>query len=337
MLMAGHDLAKKPMLIAEVGNNHEGDPVLARELVDAAVEAGADAVKLQVIDPQRLVHMSQTARLEQLARFRLSREVFSELADRVRARGRLFMASVFDVDSLRDAAGDLDAVKVASGDLDFDPLLVVAAGLGKPIILSTGMSYLSEIQRAVGVISAALPHGQDVAQSLCVLHCVSLYPTPLEKANLAAIPNLAKTLRLTIGYSDHTLGLEASVTALALGARVIEKHFTLDKKRTSFRDHALSADPGELAALARTVEAFQGMIGTGERDGELADAQSRATARRSIVVARNLPAGLILAADHLDFLRPADGLSPAELGRVTGRRLKIALEKGHVLELSDIE
>jgi N-acetylneuraminate synthase/N,N'-diacetyllegionaminate synthase len=233
------------------------------------------------------------------------------------------MASVFDTDSLTAIAPYLDAVKIASGDLDFPPLLACAAATGKPVFLSTGMSYLDEIKSAVTTIEAHLVMPSRLEDKLAILHCVSLYPTPREKANLAAIGTLRKTFGLTVGFSDHTLGIETALAAAALGARVIEKHFTLDKGRTSFRDHALSADPPEMARLAEVLRATDAMVGSGERTMEMADGETRTAARRSIVAARDLPAGTELTISDLDFVRPSGGLPPTALDRVLGRRLRV--------------
>ncbi len=337
MIIGGFDTAQRPLLIAELGNNHEGDPALALHLADAAVEAGADAVKVQVIDPPRLVNVSQAERIAQLTRFRLDREVFLEMARRVRNRGRLFMASVFDCASLVGMIGDLDAIKIASGDLDFDEMLELAAGSGKPIVLSTGMSTMQEIVRSVRVISEALPPGTSVTTQLAVLHCVSLYPAPLESANLAAIRTMAAKLQVTIGYSDHTLGIAAALLALSLGARVIEKHFTLDKNRSGFRDHALSADPTEFAALAQAVHKFDEMLGTGDRDEIGPDAVNRALARRSVVAARDLVAGTVLQPGDLDCVRPAGGVPPSGARRLIGRRLLAARAAHQTITLMDVE
>jgi N,N'-diacetyllegionaminate synthase len=337
VIIGKFDLARRPLLIAEIGNNHEGDPALAFDLAEAAVEAGADAVKVQIIDPPRLVSISQSERIAQLMRFRLDRDVFLQIARRVRGRGRLFLASVFDCTTLAEMQSELDAIKIASGDLDFDPMLEIAASSGKPIVLSTGMSTMGEIVHAVGVIAASLPVSVVVADRLAVLHCVSLYPTPPEEANLAAIPRMADTLGVTIGYSDHTLGLEAAVVALSLGARVIEKHFTLDKTRSSFRDHALSADPTEFARLATIMRTFDAMLGSGERDSPGADFKTRATARRSIVAARDLPAGTVLQPNDLDYVRPAAGLPPLEAVKVIGRRLKTSLATHELVQLANLE
>jgi N,N'-diacetyllegionaminate synthase len=327
MKIAGFDTSASPLLIAEIGNNHEGDPALAIELADAAMEAGADAVKIQVINPVRLVNRSQAERIAQLTRYRLSIDVFTEMSERVRAKGRLFMASAFDVDSLTSILPVIDAVKIASGDLNFALLLGRAASSGKPVILSSGMSTLEEIRQAVATIAANLPAERTVQDSLGILHCVSLYPTPLDNANLSAIHTLRSALGLTTGYSDHTLGNEASVAALALGARIIEKHFTLDKKRTSFRDHALSADPDDMRRLAELVHGFDAMLGTGARTLEMADAETRAAARRSLVAARDLPAGSVLGESDIEYVRPGTGLAPTETARVIGRRIRAAMRQ----------
>ncbi len=337
MRIGAFDTARRPLLIAEIGNNHEGDAVLAHELAAAAIEAGAHAVKFQIIDPARLVHHAQTDRIAQLTRYRLPLATFAEIAATVTSRGRLFMASAFDMDSLSAIAPHLDAVKIASGDLDFDPLLAQAAALGKPIVLSTGMSTTAEIAHAVDVISAGLPPADRLSDRLALLHCVSLYPTPLACANLRAIPALAERFGLTVGYSDHTLGIEASIAALALGARVIEKHFTLNKSQSSFRDHALSADPVEFAQLARLVEASDAMAGNGARDEVGADAGTRAAARRSVVAARDLAAGSLLQSNDFDYLRPATGVSPSHASQLTGRRLKVARARHDLIELSNVE
>lgn len=337
MIIGSYDTARRPLLIAEIGNNHEGDPGHAMELAEAAMASGADAVKAQIIDPARLVNVAQAERIAQLTRFRLGHDVFLKMAERVRALGGLFLASVFDCQTLAAVQGDLDAIKIASGDLDFDPLLEVAAASGRPIILSTGMSTMAEIVHAVDVIGTRVGAHAPLAQRLAVLHCVSRYPTPLEQANLRAIPRLAAALPVTIGYSDHTLGIEAAVAAMALGARIIEKHFTLDKNRSSFRDHALSAEPAEFARLAGLVRASDAMLGDGVRDAAMPDAETRAVARRSIVAARSLPQGTTLSAADLDYVRPAGGISPTEAASLLGRRLRRPLGQHEVIRRTDLD
>lgn len=336
MKIGAIDLDRRPLLIAEIGNNHEGNADVAFKLAEAAMDAGADAVKVQIIDPVRLVNRSEEQRIAQLTRYRLPREVFLEIGSRIRAKGGLFMASVFDCNSLAQWAPELDAIKIASGDLDFDPLLQVAARSGKPVVLSTGMSTLDEIARAADIVAKELPKGVAIADRLAVLHCVSLYPTPLEQTNLAAMATLRDSLGVTIGYSDHTLGIASALVSLGLGARIVEKHFTLDKNYSAFRDHALSAEPAEFAELAKAFKAHAQMVGSGLRDGDLPDAATRAAARRGIVTTREIAAGETLSATDLDYVRPAKGFSPSVAGDVIGRRARVALRAHHVITAEDL-
>ena len=336
MKLGAIDLARSRALIAEIGNNHEGSPDAARALADRALECGAHVVKFQVIDPPRLVRADQTERLAQLARFRLPHAVFEELSARVRARGGAFMASAFDVDSLGRMLPLLDAVKVASGDLDFDALVAAAAKSGKPVVLSTGMATLPEIEHAVDVFRDALPAGATLADRLALLHCVSLYPTQPEQANLRGMQTLRERFGLVVGYSDHVMGIEVAALALGMGAQLVEKHFTLDKASSAFRDHALSADPAELARLAALVRAADAAAGSGARNESIADREAARAARRSIVAARERPAGTVLAMADLDFLRPGTGLSPARAGEVIGRRLHRALRKHEAIDPTEL-
>ena len=334
MKIGEFDLDDKVMVVAEIGNNHEGDASLALEMVAAAAAAGADAVKVQVINPARLVNCSQRERLAQLTRFRLPLSLIAELAQRAAAQGMFFVASAFDEDSLEAVAPLVAAVKIASGDLDFKPLLIKAAALDKPLILSTGMATLAEVDRAVNTIARQLQSPRTLKDSLALLHCVSLYPVPLKLANLKAIQTLKETFAVTVGYSDHCLGIECAVAALALGARIIEKHFTLDKSRTSFRDHALSADPQDLRRLAEITHAFDEILGSCEKlPGEAEVAMSLA-ARRSIVAARDLKAGERLSWADLDYVRPREGLPPEAAETLVGRTLRVPVKYHQVLVAS---
>jgi len=337
MILGGRDLRQASLLLAEIGNNHEGDPALALDLVAAALDSGADAIKIQVINPERLVNRSQTERIAQLKRFRLPLSVIAEMAERARAKGALFIASAFDTQSLDDIADLLTAVKIASGDLDFTPLLTHAARLGKPILLSTGMATLAEVKTAVQTIEAHGASATPLAERLALLHCVSLYPTPLPAANLRTIVTLRETFGLPVGYSDHTLGIEAAIVALSLGARVIEKHFTLDKRRTTFRDHALSADPDDLRRLAAVIHQYEAALGTGDKQPLADELAMAAVARRSVVAARDLPAGTQLTAADLDCVRPRTGWPPEKIGALIGQTVRVSLKTHELLTEHHLE
>ena len=330
MKLGTHDLDRDVVVVAEIGNNHEGDRRLALELIEAAAEAGADAVKVQVIDPERLVHCSQSERIAQLSRYRLSMDTLLEMAALAERKGALFIASAFDLASLDAISESVAAIKIASGDLDFLPLLARAAELEKPILLSTGMATLEEVRTAVDVV-AAHGNGRPLADRLAVLHCVSLYPTPLHEANLSAITTLARTFGVTVGYSDHTLGTEAAVIALTQGARIIEKHFTLDKTRSSYRDHALSADPADMKRLVTVAHEYERILGSGVKAPSAAERTAATAARRSVVAARDLPAGTQLSEADLEYVRPRDGSPPAAAAQMVGRRLRVPLKRHELL------
>lgn len=337
MHIGGLDLSTRRFLIAEIGNNHEGNSSLALEMVDAAAEAGADAVKVQVITAERLVNISQTQRIAQLNGFRLSPETFRSMADRAKSKGVQFMASAFDVDSLDGIFDLVTAVKVASSDIDFVQLLARAAAKGKPLVVSTGTATMDEVSTAVRTIETNLPRGRSLADSLLLMHCITSYPTPMDQANLRAIGTLANRFPVTVGYSDHTLGIETAVAAAALGARAIEKHFTLDKSRKTFRDHALSADPQDLRRLADALHAMDQMLGTGEKKPMPCEKDNVVAARRSIVTARALEAGVVLRAEDLEYVRPAGGFKPPQADRILGRRTRIALARHQVLQEAHLE
>jgi N,N'-diacetyllegionaminate synthase len=330
------DLLREPILIAEIGNNHEGDAAAALALAERALDCGAHAVKFQCIDPERLVSADQVDRVKQLRRFELPVAVYRDIGRRVRERGGLYMASAFDLDLLAALAPHLDAVKIASGDLDFDPLIVAAARSGKPVILSTGMGTLEEIDHAVATFRSALPEGVALEERLALLHCVSLYPTRPEQANLLAIETLRRRFGLVTGYSDHVMGIDAASLALGMGARIIEKHFTLDRNFSAFRDHALSSNPEEMARLAALVRAAGAIRGSGAKDDSIADRDGARAVRRSIVAARELPAGTVLSAGDIDYVRPGAGLSPVFVARLVGRRLRRALRRHEAIRLEDV-
>ena len=337
MKLGGVDLNESRFLIAEIGNNHEGDASLGMEMVAAAAEAGADAVKVQVITPDRLVNYSQTERIAQLTGFKLPLSVFQEMANLATSKGVQFIATPFDLDSLDDIFPMVSAIKIASSDLNFHPLLAAAAAKGKPMVMSTGMGTQPEVQAAVDTIADALPAGKAIQDSLILLHCISAYPTPVEEANLSAVRTLAEAFPVTVGYSDHTLGIEAAVMAAALGARVVEKHFTLDKTRTTFRDHALSADPQDLERLASVLHSIDEIVGTGNKRPMPSETDNLISMRRSIVAARDLKAGTVLALEDLDFVRPGDGIDPSKASLMIGKRLNTALAKHATLAETQVD
>jgi N,N'-diacetyllegionaminate synthase len=332
MRIGSFDTEKRVLLIAEIGNNHEGDVSVARELVEEAARCGADAVKFQTFRTEHYVRAADAERFERLKRFELPQEDVTGLAELARSRGLLFLSTPFDLGSVDLLADLVDAFKVASGDLTFVPLLRRIASTGKPVLLSTGMGELDEIRESVRVVRDAW--GSD--GELAVLHCVSSYPVPPEEASLRAIVTLQAELDCTIGYSDHTVGLDAAPLAVALGAQIVEKHFTLDKNYSEFRDHALSADPAELRELVARVRVASELLGGAGKTLQPSERGSVSALRRSIVAAADLPAGHVLAEADLTWTRPADGLPPGSEDLLLGRSLIRAVHFGEPLREADV-
>jgi N-acetylneuraminate synthase len=342
----------RTLVIAEAGVNHNGSIDRALELVDAAADAGADIVKFQTFKARNLVTASARkadyqiantgddgGQFEMLRQLELSPVDHHTLLARCAVRGIRFLSTAFDEESLAFLATlGMPAVKIPSGDITHAPLLLQAARLGLPLIVSTGMSTLSDIEAALGVIAFALTHDgepsgrqqmdaartTEQAQSalrerVTLLHCVTEYPAPPSAVNLRAMATMASAFGLPVGYSDHTLGNEVSIAAVALGATVIEKHFTLDR-RLPGPDHAASLEPGELAGMVSAIRNIEQALGQPLKAPAAVEVGNRAIARRSIVAARPIACGEILNRDALAFKRPGLGLSPLACWDVIGRR-----------------
>lgn len=331
MRIGSFDTDERVLVVAEIGNNHEGDPEVAAELVRAAAAAGAGAVKLQTFSAAGFVRARDTARFEQISRYELDDAVVEGLAGLAHSLGLLFLSTPLDLDSVDLLEPFVDAYKIASGDNDFLPLLERVARSGKPAILSTGLVDLEGARAAKRALE------DHAAGEVAVLHAVTAYPTPAEAVNLAAIGTLIRELGGTIGYSDHTLGNEACVAAVALGARILEKHFTLDHDHSDFRDHKLSAEPDELRELVERVVLVEALLGSPEKTVQPVEAEIAQAVRRSIAAGRDLPEGHVLEWDDLAWLRPRDGLAPGEEDKLLGRALKRDIPMGESIGEDDVE
>jgi N-acetylneuraminate synthase/N,N'-diacetyllegionaminate synthase len=315
-------------VVAEAGVNHNGDPDLAKRLVDAAAAAGADAVKFQTYRTDALVTRDAPkagyqaeatgagGQRAMLARLELSAAAHSELRDRSRERGLTFFSTPFD-----EASADLlerigvPMFKVPSGEITNLPLLRHVAAKGRPVILSTGMSTLDEVVRAVDVVRGA---GDP---PLALLHCVSAYPAPAAETNLRAMDTLRARFGCPVGLSDHTLGTAVAIAAVARGAVIIEKHLTLDKTLPG-PDHRASLDPGEFSTLVESIRTVESALGDGVKQPAPSELDTRQVARKSLVTARSIRAGERLAAADITVKRPGTGIEPADLPRVLGRALR---------------
>ena len=335
MKIGNHDTSKQVFIVAEIGNNHEGSYALAEEMIGRAAEAGADAVKFQTFIPEYYASCDQAERLQRLRKFAFSFGQFENLAKFANTRGVEFFSTPFDLISADALSKICPAIKISSGDNNFFPLLERVASFRKPIILSTGLADLSDVELARGRIKA-IWSSLNYSGELALLHCVSSYPTPAEAANLAAIRTLADNfLECTIGYSDHTLGIEAAVLCVGLGARLIEKHFTLRKDLSDFRDHQLSADPDEMKELVRQVRQAETLLGDGSKRPAVVEEPVRVAMRRSIAAARPLKAGATIHQDDLTWVRPGGGLAPGNEAKAVGRTLARDVQQGQILQASD--
>jgi len=336
MKIGSFDTARAVLVVAEIGNNHEGNFELAAEMIRQAARCGAGAVKFQTVRAGQLVRRSETARFERLTRFELSERQFAALSELAHESGLLFLSTPLSLQAVDFLVPLLDAYKVASGDNDFFPLIERIARTAKPVIVSTGVSDVSKIDATVRFIRGQW-ESQSISGELGLLHCVSSYPTLPEQANLRSVPFLAERFGCTVGYSDHTLGTEAAVLAVAARARIIEKHFTLDKQQSDFRDHQLSADPAEMAELVRRIRETESLLGSWGKLVQPCEAASQTAIRRSIAAARDLKAGTVIAAGDLKWIRPGTGLRPGSEDRLIGAMLKRDLREDEPITLADVD
>lgn len=313
-------------VIAEIGVNHDGNVKRALEMIDACARAGADAVKFQTFDPQALAAERAplaayqrrageeiTSQVQMLERLALSADEFAALAARCGELGVDFLSSPFDEPSATMLVGlGVPAIKVGSGELTNLPLLRALADHRLPMLLSTGMADLAEIAAAREAATGA---------PVALLHCVSSYPAPPEQANLRAIVTLRDRFGGVVGYSDHCLGLDVSLAAVALGAHILERHVTLDRSAPG-PDHAISLLPDELGELVRRTRIVESALGDGRKRAQPAEADTARVARRSLVAARDLQAGEVVTKDAIAIKRPADGLGPARRDELIGVALR---------------
>ena len=318
-----------PLVVAEIGGNHGGDVELAVRMIEAAVGAGCRAVKFQTYVTERLVARTDAAFAE-LERERLCADDFRVLADVCKRADMTFLSTPFDeVSADLLEALEVPAFKIASGDLTHLPLLRHVARKGRPMLVSVGAGTWEEIDTAVAVIRAA---GDP---PLVLLQCTAAYPCPDAGANLAAIPALARRYGVPVGFSDHTLGIEVALGAVALGAVLVEKHFTTDPTLPG-GDNAMSIDPAALARLVSESRRVRVALGSGERRVDASEAPLRPLFRRGARAARDIVAGSPVTTDDVTFVRPQTGLSPAELDAALPARARRLISRGDPVTGQDL-
>jgi len=362
-----NNCGNKVFIIAEAGVNHNGSLGLAKELVDIAAESGADAVKFQTFKAEKMISRyapkamyqikttgEMESQLEMVKKLEFSSGQFLELAEYCSAKGIEFMSSPFNLESVDFLAEELQVVriKIGSGEITNAPLLYKAAKTGRPVILSTGMSTLGEIEMALGVLAFGYidkgerkpsieafkqayisDQGQKALQErVTLLHCTTEYPAPFEEVNLKVLETLRQAFGLKVGYSDHTLGISIPIAAVALGAEVIEKHFTLDKN-LSGPDHKASLEPEELKAMVSSIRQVEQALGSGKKIPTVSEINTMIAARKSLTALKEIRQGEEYTEDNLGCKRPGNGLSPLYYWELLGRKASRDYKADEMVEL----
>ena len=322
-----YNISKPTLIIAEAGVNHNGSIELAFELIDAASEAGADVVKFQTFKAENLVTRSaakadyqlgttdsKETQFEMIKKLELSYDIHLKLISRCKEKGIRFSSTGFDTSSV-DVLIELgvDFLKVPSGEITNLPYLRHVGSKGLPIILSTGMSSMQEVASALQILEKAGARKHDIN----VLHCNTEYPTPMEDVNLRAMLSMENKLGVKVGYSDHTLGIEIPIAAVAMGATVIEKHFTLDRTMEG-PDHAASLEPDELKQIVYSIRNIEKAMGDGQKKPSKSEQANMGVARKSIVASKNIKIGEQFTEENLAVKRPGTGISPLRWDELLG-------------------
>ena len=333
----------RTLVIAEAGVNHNGDIKLAKKLIAVAAEAGADLVKFQTFvtannisraapkaEYQKGATDPEESQYEMVRKLELSKDDHLELIEECRKRKIGFFSTAFDATSIDmlDELNVSDYVKVPSGELTNLPYLRYLTRHGERVLLSTGMADLGEIEAAINVVEQA----GTPRDKITVLHCTTEYPTPMEDVNLRAMVNIGKAFGVSVGYSDHTPGIEVPIAAVALGATVIEKHFTLDRTLPG-PDHRASLEPDELKAMVQGIRNIEKALGDGIKRPSPSELKNKPIARKSLVAARPIKAGEAFSEDNLMAKRPGTGISPMQWDDVIGRTAPRAFSEDELIEL----
>ena len=317
---------QRTFIIAEAGVNHNGDIEIAKKMIDAASAAGADAVKFQTFKAERIVSINAPkaeyqientnnteSQYQMLKKLEIDKETHLELMEYCREKKIMFLSTPFDIDSVHMLVElGIEIIKIPSGEITNLPYLREVARQKKKVILSTGMSNMQEVKDAVGILR------QNGAEDITVLHCNTQYPTPMEDVNLRAMISMREELKLPVGYSDHTQGIEIPIAAVAMGATVIEKHFTLDKTMEG-PDHKASLEPEELREMVKTIRNIEKALGNGVKTLSESEKYNLPIARKSIVAACAIKKGDFYTEQNITTKRPGNGISPVKWEQVIGK------------------
>ncbi len=318
---------KKTFIIAEAGVNHNGDIDLAKKLIDVAKEAGVDAIKFQTFKAEKLVTKntkkakyqdnntnSNESQFDMIKKLELDEDTHIELIKYAKEKGIMFLSTAFDLDSI-DLLYNLgiEIFKIPSGEITNLPYLEKIAKKGEKVIISTGMATLGEVETAINILR------KNGTNDITVLHCNTEYPTPIEDVNLLAIKTIKDAFKIEVGYSDHTLGIEVAIASVAMGATIVEKHFTLDKTMEG-PDHKASLEPEELKNMVIAIRNIEKALGSGIKEPSKSEQKNKEVARKSIVASKPIKKGEILTKDNIAIKRPGSGMSPMMWYKVLGTK-----------------
>jgi N,N'-diacetyllegionaminate synthase len=323
---------QKPLIIAEIGNNHEGNFENALKLIDAAKESGVDAVKFQTFKTNLYYSNQDKNRVKRLKKFELSFNQFSKLAQYAKKKNLLFISTPLDLKSLDHLKKIVDIIKISSGDNNYEDLITSSVKSNKELIISTGLTSLKEVEYLKKLINN-LNH----INKTYFLHCVANYPVDPKNANLNFILKLKKIFKDNIGYSDHTIGIDACLISFLLGAIVIEKHFTLDKAFSEFRDHAISADPKDMSLLVKKIEMYRKLMNDKKEKYLNCENRERTLLRRSYYFNKNLKKNRIIKPNDVIPLRPGNGIQLNKKYLIINKKLIKDIKKGTIVKLSDLK
>ena len=309
---------KNTFFIAEIGNNHEGYYKNAIKLIDKAKKCGADAVKFQTFDTNYFINKSEKKRFTRLKSFELTNKEFKKLSIYSKKKGLKFISTPLDIDSAKFLSKIVDVFKISSGDNNFYELIKFCASFKKPLIISTGMLNFIEIKNILKMLNKI----KFPKNKLAFLHCVSDYPVKDNEANLLSIKYLKDKLPVTIGYSDHVIGSESCLIAASLGAKIIEKHFTLNNNFSDFRDHKISLNPKNMEKMISSARRVESMLGQYYKHISKSEKKNQASMRRSIYFDKKLKKETILQRKHLKIVRPYKIIEPNNLSKILGKKLK---------------
>jgi len=336
------DTPKKVFIIAEAGVNHNGSLEIAKKLIDVAIEAKVDTIKFQTSQPEKVIskfapkaeYQKKTtgglgSQLEMVKKLVLDEEAQRLLVDDCKKKGIMFLSTPFDLESI-DFLNELglQTLKIPSGEITNLPYLRKIGSLRKKIIMSTGMADLNEIKAALDILTSC----GTPKENITILHCNTEYPTPFEDVNLSAMLTIRDTFKVKVGYSDHSRGIEVPIAAVALGATIIEKHFTLDRAMIG-PDHKASLEPDELKAMVKAIRNIEVALGDGVKKASLSESKNILIARKSIVANEYIKKSEVFTEKNITAKRPATGISPMEWDRVIGKRAKRNFEEDELIEL----